>query len=149
MAVGRNMVAWFAAGALAMLVFHQEAVAPASALGMFPVGPWNVAPVPPFGLPALVHGAFFSGIWAVLYLLLLEPRRPAGLPLWAAVALYAAIVPVGFLFLVMAPARGAPVAFGMDGTMIGMVILAHAVWGLGIALLAPAARRPLTPPRHR
>ncbi len=149
MAYCRNVVEWFAAGALAMLLFHQGSVAVLSALGMFPVGPWNVARVPPFGLPALVHGAFFSGVWAVLYVLVLEPRRPADVPLWLAVPLFAAIVPVAFLFLVMAPARGAPLAFGMGGTMVGMVILAHAVWGLGIALLVLAFRRLVTPPRPR
>jgi hypothetical protein len=108
-----------------------------------------VAPVPPFGLPALVHGAFFSGVWAVLYWLVLEPRRPARLPPWIAVAIYAASVPVAFLFLVMAPASGAPVAFGMGATMIGMVIVAHAIWGLGIALCVGAIQRVITPPLRR
>jgi hypothetical protein len=47
---------------------------------------------------------------------------------------FCAIVPIGFLFFVLAPARGAPVAFGMPAGTMALVVLTHIVWGVGIVV---------------
>lgn len=121
----------FVAGALAMATFHQSAAAVLNALGSYPVAPFDLSPKPS-GLPAMLQGMLWSGGWGVLFLLLYR-RRPAA-PLAAAAMLYCATLPVAFLFLVLAPARGFPIAFGMDAAFAASVAAAHAAWGFGIAL---------------
>ncbi len=126
-----GVVEGFLAGALAMLSFHQPAAGILHALGAFPVAPFDLAPKPS-GLPAMVQGMLWSGAWGVLFVLLLRLRP--GLPVALAATLYAAVVPVAFLFLVLATLAGAPPAFGMPAWLAACVTLAHAVWGFGIAL---------------
>ena len=121
----------FLAGALAMVTFHQSAAAILHALDGFPVAPFDLAPKPS-GLPTLVQGMLWSGGWGVLFLLL-HRLRPAT-PLAPAAILYCATVPVAFLFLVLAPAAGFPIAYGMDALFAVNVVFAHAAWGFGIAL---------------
>ena len=126
-----GVVEGFVAGALAMVSFHQPMAGVLHALGSFPVSPFDLTPKPS-GLPAMVQGMIWSGVWGVLLVLLLRLRP--GLPLAATATAYCATVPIGFLFLVMATAQGAPPAFGMPVQMALSVVLAHAVWGFGIAL---------------
>ncbi len=121
----------FVAGALAMATFHQPMAGVLHALDSFPVSPFDLTPKPS-GLPAMVQGMLWSGGWGVLFVLLLRLRP--GLPLAPAAIAYCATVPIGFLFLVMATAQGAPPAFGMPVQMALSVVLAHAAWGFGIAL---------------
>jgi hypothetical protein len=121
----------FLAGALAMVTFHQPAAGILHALGAYPVAPFDLAPRPS-GLPALVQGMLWSGGWGVLFLLL-RRLRP-GTPLLPGALLYCALVPVGFLFLVLAPLAGAPIAWGLPAWLALCVVLAHAAWGFGIAL---------------
>ena len=121
----------FLAGALAMVTFHQPAAGILHALGAYPVAPFDLAPKPS-GLPAMVQGMIWSGGWGVLFLLLLR-LRPAT-PLTPAATAYCALVPIGFLFLVMAPSQGMPIAYGMPAWLALCVVLAHAAWGFGIAL---------------
>jgi hypothetical protein len=47
--VARGLVA----GALAVLVFHQGALLALRLAGLVPAPPWRLAPVPPFGVPAV------------------------------------------------------------------------------------------------
>lgn len=121
----------FLAGALAMLTFHQPAAGVLHALGAYPVAPFDLSPKPS-GLPALLNGMLWSGGWGVLFLLLLRLRP--GLPLAPAAIAYCAVIPIAFLFLVLAPSTGAPIAYGMPAPLALCVVLAHAAWGFGIAL---------------
>lgn len=127
----------FVAGALAMVTFHQSAAAVLHAVGLFPVAPFDLSPKPS-GLPTLVNGMLWSGGWGVLFLVL--SRLRPGLPLAPSAIFYCATVPVGFLFLVLAPMAGAPIAFGMDPMRAASVVLAHGCWGFGIALWLVGAR---------
>jgi hypothetical protein len=127
------------AGAMAVPTFHQPVAAIFAALEMFPGAVFNLDPRPPLGLPALVNGMGISALWGVLFVGLW--RGPLGrLPLWLAGALYGAVVPLGFLFLVLAPLRGAPIAFGMDLASATPVVVAHAAFGFGIACWLAALR---------
>lgn len=123
----------FVAGALAMLTFHQPAAGVLHALGAYPVAPFDLSPKPS-GLPALLNGMLWSGGWGVLFLLLRRAELAPRLPLAPAAVAYCALVPIGFLFLVLAPFQGMPLFFGLPAWVAGCVVLAHACWGFGIAL---------------
>ncbi len=123
MPIANRLAAGAFAGALAVPCFHQPVAAILGALGLFPA--------PAFALPGLWRGMAFSMLWGLLFLWL-RPRL-ARLPLALAGALYGATVPIAYLFLVMAPWRGFPVAYGMPPHLMGAVVLAHAAFGFGIA----------------
>jgi hypothetical protein len=74
----RRILLGFAAGRLAVPVFHQAALALLHATGIGPAA-WNMVPVPPFGVPALLSAAFWGGLWGIV-LALVEPRFPRGAP---------------------------------------------------------------------
>ena len=132
----------FLAGALAMLTFHQCAVGLFHAAGMYVVAPFDLNPVGPLGLPQVVSGAFWSGLWGIVFLLLFLPRMRPFLPGWAAGLLFGSVVPVAFLFLVVAPLKGQPVAFAQSWGSMLRIALAHAFWGLGMVIVWEGLRAP-------
>jgi hypothetical protein len=136
----------FVSGALGMLTFHQPAVALLDAADLYPVSAFATRPVGPLGVPAVLSGAFWSGLWGVLFAAVLLPALARyHVPTWLAGLLCGATVPILVLFFLLAPLRGFPIAFGMDGTLIAAVVAAHAVWGFGVVVLMaglPAVFRP-------
>ncbi len=118
-----RLIAGALAGAMSVPCFHQPVAAILGALDCFPA--------PAFHLPGLWRGMAFSMLWGLLFLWL-RPRLHR-LPLALAGALYGAIVPVAYLFFVMAPWHGAAIAYGMPPHLMLAVVLAHAVFGFGIA----------------
>ncbi len=52
----RLLIWGFAAGFLAVLIFHQTALLGLHRAGIAPT-PWSLAPVPPFGMPAVVSAS--------------------------------------------------------------------------------------------
>lgn len=124
----------FVAGAAAMLTFHQATVALFAAYAAYPVAPFNTATVGPLGVPGFVSGAFWSGVFGVVFAGLFQPRMERVMPRWLAGPVYCATVPIAVLFLVLAPLRGFPIAFGMPAAFVLNVIIAHAVWGFGLVL---------------
>jgi hypothetical protein len=74
MTAPRAAIAGFVAGALAVLVFHQGALLALRLAGLVPAPPWRLAPVPPFGVPAVLSAAFWGGIWGIA----LAPRFGRG-----------------------------------------------------------------------
>jgi hypothetical protein len=80
----------FAAGAAAVLVFHQSMVLALHLLGAIPNFPWSIRAIPPYGVPAIFNQMFWGGLWGVAF------------------AALAHLIPIGNLF-----ARGA--VFGLIG----------------------------------
>jgi hypothetical protein len=141
-------IGWaFLVGALAMLTFHQSAVSLFHAAGLYVVPPFELQPVGPLGVPKVVNGAFWSGLWAILFLTVALPRMRRRLPPLACGVLFFAVVPVAVLFLVVAPLHGQPIAYAQScwGSM-ARIAVAHAFWGLGVVVIwqglrgAPATR---------
>ena len=56
----------FVSGLLATLIFHQGLFAVFYFVGMVPSAPFNMAAVPPLGIPAVFSLAFFGGLWGVV-----------------------------------------------------------------------------------
>jgi hypothetical protein len=137
-------VLWsFLVGALAMLTFHQAAVGLFHAAGLFPVPPFQLQPTgPPLQVPSVVNGAFWSGLWGILFLLVVLPWMRRFMPGWAAGLLFGFVAPVAVLFLVVAPLKGQPVAFAQPlGSML-RIALVHAFWGLGMVIIWQGLREP-------
>lgn len=129
-------LAWsFAAGALAMLTFHQCAVGLFHAAGLYVVAPFDLNPVGPFGVPQVVNGAFWSGLWGIVLLSVCLPSMRRLMPGWANGMLFGAIAPPAFLFLVVAPLKGQPLAFAQGWGSIARIMLAHSFWGFGMVVV--------------
>jgi hypothetical protein len=72
-----RIVRGFAAGFVAVLVFHQAALLVLHLAGLVPGVPWRFDPVPPLGVPAVVSAAFWGGVWGIIFVLL-SPRFGRG-----------------------------------------------------------------------
>ena len=139
-----RLIRGFIAGFLAVLVFHQVALLGLHHAGIAPA-PWNLAPVPPFGVPAVVSAAFWGGLWGIVFVLL-APRFGRGAGYWIASLLFGAVALTLVAWFIVLPLKGQPPGGGIawPGVLIGPVV--NGAWGLGTALLLAAL--PGTRPRR-
>ena len=119
----------FISGFLATLVFHQGLFGLFYLAGVVPSGPFNLSPVPPLGVPAVVSLAFFGGLWGMVLWALLHRFSTMGF--WSGMVLVGAIAPTAVAMLVVFPLKGLEVS---GQTWIGGLIL-NGFWGLGVAVL--------------
>lgn len=119
----------FAAGFIATLVFHQGVIGLFWLANMIPNAPWNLSPVPPFGVPQVISLAFFGGLWGVPVWWLI--RRWHGVRRWLSALLVGAIGPTAVAMLVVFPLKGLDVG---ATTIIGGLIV-NGAWGIGVACL--------------
>ena len=129
-----RLVIGFSAGFLSVLIFQSGLVAILHAAGAVPFAPWSLAPVPPFGVPRSLSAAFWGGLWGIAYALL-EPRLTARLGWWSGGLAFGAVLPVLVLWFVVMPLKGLPVGGGFVPSGVLLVIVIHAVFGLGTAIL--------------
>lgn len=118
----------FTAGFLSTLVFHQGLFGLFYLAGVVPAAPFNLTPVPPLGVPAIVSLAFFGGLWGIV--LWAIAGQLSGVKHWLLHALIGAIGPTVVAMLVVFPMKGLDVT---AQTWIGGLIL-NGVWGLGVAV---------------
>src|SRR5687768_17743285 len=71
---------WFAAGAVAVPLFHQLVVAVMNATGFIDRSPYSFAATKPFGVPELISLSFWGGVWGVI--LMLVVGRMTGAKFW-------------------------------------------------------------------
>jgi hypothetical protein len=130
----------FAAGFVAVLVFHQAAVLALHLAGVTPAVPWNLAPVPPFGVPAVLSAAFWGGVWGIAFVML-SPHFGRGAAYWAASVLFGAVVLTLVAWFVVLPLKGLPAGggFAWPGVIVGPIV--NGAWGLGTALVLAAIGR--------
>lgn len=125
-------LAGFAAGTLAVLVFHQLTLAVLYAAGVAPFAPYDLDPVPPFGVPGFVSAAFWGGVWGVVFALL-DHRFPAG-RYWTAAFLFGAVLPTLVALFLVVPLKGGPAGAGFDPVVWLTALLVNGAWGLGTGL---------------
>lgn len=133
-ALARHLAIGFIAGAVSVATFQQAALFVVSAIHMINASPFSMRPVPPFGVPALLSGMFWGGLWGIVFAFAAD-RAPRSLPLWAFGLVFGAIAPVLVLWFVVLPLKGQPVAAGFVPLRMLAHILVHAVFGLGLALI--------------
>jgi hypothetical protein len=70
-----RIVGAFVAGAISVVAFHQLAWGLFYVTGVSPVVPYPIRPVPPFGVPRVVSQMFWGGLWGIVLMSLLRPKR--------------------------------------------------------------------------
>ena len=122
----------FAAGFLAVLLFHQPVIGILRALGLVASQPYSLAAVGPLGVPRVISLAFWGGIWGIVLALLQPylPNRRTGF--LVAGLVFGALAPTAFSWFVLG--SGIPAVWWR-----GLVI--NGAWGLGTAILLLALNR--------
>lgn len=146
--MGRTILQGFAAGFLAVLVFHQgtavllhlltaKAGIAVGVFGRVPF-PYSMAPVPPFGVPAVLSAAFWGGVWGVALAALLRGLR---LPDLLFGFLFGALALTLVAFTLVASLKGLPPFAGGNRRIWWRALLYNGAWGWGAALLLRFLRR--------
>lgn len=132
--MGKRPLLGFLAGFVSVLVFHQATVAVLHALGLVPWAPYRTAPIPPFGVPAVLSAAFWGGLWGVGFAAV-ERRLPRGAAFWRAAFLFGALAPTLVAWFVVLPLKGLPPGGGFRPVTVVAALLVNGAWGLGTALV--------------
>lgn len=134
-----NYARAFAAGFVSTMVFHQGVILLFYALGAFSRAPWNFAPVPPLGVPAVISLSFWAGVWGVVLWPAL--RGATGAAYWIRASVLGALGPTLVAFLVVVPLKGGAVGAGWDPKLWIGGLIVNGAWGYGLALLIRAFKR--------
>jgi hypothetical protein len=142
----RHLLLGFAAGALAVLTFHQLTILAMSAAGLIQGAAYSFQGAPPWGVPRVLNQAFWGGLWGCVFALIAhrlvvhrlpgEPKNwgPKG---WLAGFVFGVLGPVLVGWFVVAPIKGLPVAAGwVPGRMVNSVII-NGMFGVGLAVIWP------------
>jgi hypothetical protein len=140
------LVLAFAAGFLAVPLFHQPMLALLHAIGVAPGSPYSIQPLPPIGVPQVVSQSFWGGVWGIVFALV-APRFPHGPAYWVCAVLFGALALSLVAWFIVAPLKGLPVAGGGRPTAIAIGLLVNGAWGLGTALLLWALQELTWPTR--
>jgi hypothetical protein len=130
----------FVAGAISVLIFHQGAWALFHLGGLMPP-PYPTSPVPPWSVPLTIDFCFWGGLYGLVYGLLL-PRFT--MPTWLS-GLILGVIATLVLWFIVAPIKGRPLASDWVPRTMLVVLVIHAVWGIGVGLILSllASRAPL------
>lgn len=128
----------FVAGFLATLIFHQGVLALLHQTGPAPA-PFNMTPVAPLGIPAVLSLAFWGGIWGWPVWWLIARQR--GLGYWLRAIIAGALGPSSVALFVVFPLKGMPFAAGWDPKIIISALLLNGAWGLGVGVFMRIFRR--------
>jgi hypothetical protein len=127
----KTIVKTFIAGFLSTLVFHQGLFALFYALGKAPAAPFNLNPVPPFGIPSVLSLAFFGGLWGILIWKMLN-RNETTYKFWMKSFIYGGIGPTAVALFIVFPLKNIPVL----PVMYIFGFLLNGFWGIGNSVFA-------------
>jgi hypothetical protein len=132
----------FIAGFVATLVFHQGVLAAFYAIGLIPRPAFDLTPVPPLGVPAVISLAFWGGVWGIVIWGLIRNAR--GARYWLYAIVLGAIGPSLVALFIVLPLKGGAVAANWDPKLIVGALILNGAWGFGMALLMRLIQRPPT-----
>ena len=131
-----NVLGLFAAGFISVLVFQSGANAILHAYGLANQ-PFGYVPTKPFGVPGIWSGAFWGGLWGLVFGI--AEKYFLRTPLYYVCAfLFGAIVPVLVLWFIVSPLKGNPIAAGWNTQRMMIQMLVHGCFGLGVGILVQA-----------
>ncbi|MDB5904961.1 MAG: hypothetical protein JWM26_3839 [Betaproteobacteria bacterium] len=136
----RKLVMGFIAGFIAVLLFHQPALAVLAKIGFVQAGTYSMAAAGPLHVPQVVSLAFWGGVWGVLFAAI-EHRFPRGAMYWVYALAFGAILPSLVAWFVVAPMKGLPMAAGWQASRMATGLIINGAWGVGTALLFSLTRR--------
>ncbi len=126
-----RMAIGFVAAALSVLTFHQITVWVLSLIGMVPPGAaYNLAGVPPWGVPRVLNLCFWGGLYGAVYGLLWPGFTK---PAWLSGLITGIIAGLVGLFVVAA-IKGLPLAGGWSIQAIARSLIINGAWGVGLGL---------------
>ena len=129
----------FIAGFLAVLCFHQPALGLLHSAGVVPFGPFSLAPTKPLGVPSVISGSFFGGLWALVLIVFLNWVGRSRL--WLKAALFGGVSLTVVALFVVFPLKGIGIEIDkLPGRfMIGFIL--NACWGVGTLVFLRAFGR--------
>jgi hypothetical protein len=130
----RRAAIGFGAGFVTVLTFFQLGLLLLYTFGVTSDPPPDLTPTAPLGVPTLFSGAFFGGLWGVLFAFV-EPRFPRGAGYWIAAILFGAVFLNIGLWFVVAPLKGFSLGFGFEPRDVGAAIFLHSIWGIGTGII--------------
>ena len=136
----RKLVIGFVAGFVAVLLFHQPALALLTELGIAKATVYSFNPTRPLGVPQVISIAFWGGVWGLAYAAV-EHRFRRGSTYWLCAFFFGAILPTLVAWFVVAPLKGLPVAGGWQLSRMLTGFLINGAWGVGTAMLLSVGLR--------
>lgn len=121
----------FTAGFVATLVFHQLAVLVLWKAGIAPFAPFSLAPVKPYGVPAVISLAFWGGIWGIVFAELAPGFRGR---YWMMAFLFGAILPTAVALTIVWPLKGRPLGNAWPPALMLTAFVVNGAWGIGTGL---------------
>ncbi len=119
----------FFSGFLATLLFHQTLFGVFYLAGLAPAPPFNMNPVQPLSVPAVLSLAFFGGLWGIVLWAFIGRFYAA--KYWALAVLIGAVGPTAVAMLLVFPMKGIDVS--TQKWVAGLIL--NGFWGFGTALL--------------
>jgi hypothetical protein len=131
------IVLGFVAGFVSVLTFHQATIGLMYLLGFVPNPPYNMTPRPPLGVPGVFSGAFWGGVWIMVFAAVTWVRpalRRTNRDLLVAGILWGVIAINLFNWFVLAPAQGRPLGNGFVPASMLRGVIINGMFGLGGAV---------------
>lgn len=112
--LGRNIVFGFIAAAIAVVTVHQGIVWLLAQLQVIKAQPWGLSVVPPYGVPQIVNGMFWGGLWGALFAVV-NDKLP-GSAMWIKGLIYGWIILVVSNWVLLPLIKGQ--VFGQSGQVL-------------------------------
>jgi hypothetical protein len=129
-----RLIFGFLAGAIAVVTFHQGAIALLTALGALSSNLYSMRPVPPFGVPQIISQVFWGGVWGIAFAAI-APRLRRDTSYWLAALMLGALMLPLVGWFVVAPLKGQPIASGWVPSRMLLSVLINGAWGVGMAVI--------------
>lgn len=136
MATMSGLILGFVSAALAVVTVHQSIILLLNKAGVLPNEPWSLKPVPPLGVPAIVNGMFWGGLWGVVYVLLRDALPPD--EAWEKGWLFGLLVALISNFTLLPIIKGSPPFMGGDVKKIAGVLIVLSGFGIATAVIYDA-----------
>src|SRR6185436_2710188 len=100
-------------------IFHQGVWAAWHNAGKARSAPFNMAPVPPLGIPTIVSSSFWGGLWGIVLAWLLPIASPS-MGYWPAAIILGALMTSIVALMVVAPLQGPAVCGWLESARVGV-----------------------------
>jgi hypothetical protein len=134
-----RIVLGFLSGALSVLVIQMGAAAILHTVGILPNAPYSMAPTHPFGVPQALSSAFWGGLWGIVMVPVLSSAQSEA-RYWLTALLFGGLVVGGVALFIVGPLKGRPIAASGDLSVLSLIFILHAIFGLGTAFFQRALR---------
>lgn len=126
---------FFVAGFLAVIFFHQPILGLLHGAGIVPSAPFNLSPTAPLGVPSIISGAFWGGVWGIVMLSLLRWQADQPQP-WLKGLFFGGIALTAVALFVVFPLKGIGFNLSQLPPRFFIGFLVNSAWGVGTLIFA-------------